>query len=195
MTPKIPKLDLVFAISASPTDNNFGLILNVVDEVTQRFFSDKVRYGLIVFGKDASIKIHFQDLYTDPRKLKKVISSIPSNKDEPALDRALVLAKSLFESEAARKDAQKVGVFASLRFLIRKILLSQPFVIIFRSFSRLFTSSYSQSFGLSFLHFFIPSQNLAPALNQNSDYELPTIHRGVLSRNSRYKSKEDVQPQ
>ena len=110
VTPKVPKLDLVFAISASPTGNNFRLILDVVTEVTRRFFSDEVRYGLIVFGKDASIKVHFRDMYGDHRKLKKYIGSIPSNKGEPALDRALVLTKDLFDSEAARKDAQKVDV-------------------------------------------------------------------------------------
>lgn len=110
VTPKVSKLDLVFAISASPTENNFRLILNVVTEVTQRFFSDKVYYGLIVYGKDASIKVHFRDKYDDPRKLQKYIGSIPSNKGEPALDRALVLTKNLFDSEAARKDAKKVGV-------------------------------------------------------------------------------------
>lgn len=107
-TPKVPKLDLAFAISALPTDNNFKLILDVVKEVTERFFSDKVSYGLIVFGKDASIKIHFRDKYSDPKKLEMLIGSIGANIGEPALDKALVLAKSLFESEASRKDAQKV---------------------------------------------------------------------------------------
>ena len=126
MTPKVPKLDLAFAISALPTDNNFGLILDVVKEVTQRFFSEKVRYGLIVFGKDASIKIYFRDKYTDPKKLEMRISSIASNNAQPNLDKALVLAKTLFESEASRKDAQKVGVIvvANVNFLAQFLLLS-----------------------------------------------------------------------
>lgn len=110
----MPKLDLAFAISALPSDNNFGLILDVVKEVTERFFSDRVRYGLIVFGKDASIKVHFRDKYSDPKKLEKYIGSIASNNEEPALEKALVLAKSLFESEAARKDAHKVSAFCGL---------------------------------------------------------------------------------
>ena len=106
----MPKLDLVFAISALPTDNNFGLILDVVKEVMHRFFSENVRYGLIVFGKDAFIKVHFRDKYSDPRRLEMYVGSIPPNNNDPALDQALVLAKSLFESEAARNDAQKVSV-------------------------------------------------------------------------------------
>ena len=110
----MPKLDLVFAISALPTDNNFGLIQDVVKEVMERFFSENVRYGLIVFGKDASIKVHFRDKYSDPRRLQMYVGSIPPNNDEPALDKALVLAKSLFESDAARKDAQKVRAILSI---------------------------------------------------------------------------------
>lgn len=110
----MPKLDLVFAISALPTDNNFGLILDVVKEVMEQFFSENVRYGLIVFGKDAFIKVHFRDKYSDPRRLQMYVGSIPPNNDEPALDKALVLAKGLFESEAARKDAQKVRVILSI---------------------------------------------------------------------------------
>ena len=108
VTPKVPKLDLVFAISALPSDNNFGVILDVVKEITERFFSDRVQNGLIVFGKDASIKIPFTDKFTDPKELEKYIGSIVKNNGEPALDKALVLAKTLFESESARKDAQKV---------------------------------------------------------------------------------------
>ena len=108
MTAKIPKLDLAFAISALPSDNNFALILDVVKEVTERFFSDRVKYGLIVFGRAASIRIHFRDGFTDPKNLERLIGLIAGNNDEPALDQALVLAKRLFESEAARKDAQKV---------------------------------------------------------------------------------------
>ena len=126
MTPKVPKLDLAFAISALPTDNNFGLILDVVKEVTQRFFSEKVRYGLIVFGKDASIKIYFREKYTDPKKLEMYIGSIASNNAQPNLDKALVLAKTLFKSEASRKDAQKVSVIvvANVNFLAQFLLLS-----------------------------------------------------------------------
>lgn len=108
MTPKIPKLDLAFAISALPTDNNFGVILDVVKEITERFFSDRVKYGLIVFGRTASIRIHFRDGFTDPEDLERFIGLIPGNNDEPALDQALVAAERLFES--ARKDAQKVCV-------------------------------------------------------------------------------------
>lgn len=110
MTPKVPKLDLAFAISALPNDNNFGVILDVVKEITERFYSGRVKYGLIVFGKDASIKIDFGDKFRDPKHLASYIGSIAGNNGEPALDRALVLAKSLFESESARKDAQKVCV-------------------------------------------------------------------------------------
>lgn len=110
MTPKVPKLDLAFAISALPTDNNFGVILDVVKEVTKRFFSDRVQYGLIVFGKVASIRMPFRDRFSDPKQLESYIDLIAGNNDEPALDRALVSAKRLFEGESARKDAQKVCV-------------------------------------------------------------------------------------
>lgn len=122
VTPKVPKLDLVFAISALPTDNNFGVILDVVKEITDRFSSDRVQYGLIVFGKDASIKIRFSE-FKDPKKLQTYIGLIASNNGEPALDKALVLAKTLFESESARKDAQKVCATVSFTLKVQIILL------------------------------------------------------------------------
>ena len=114
MTSKIPKLDLAFAISALPTDYNFGVILDVVKEVTKRFFSDRVRYGLIVFGKTASIRIPFRDRFSSEKQLESYIDLMAGNNDEPALDQALISAKRLFESEAARKDAQKVCVIEKL---------------------------------------------------------------------------------
>lgn len=63
-----------------------------------------------MFGRDAFIRIHFRDKYRDPKKLQTFIGSVASNDDEPALDKALIKAKLLFESEFARKDAQKVGI-------------------------------------------------------------------------------------
>ena len=103
-------MDLAFAVSALPTDNNFVVILDVIKEVTNRFFSHRVQYGLIVFGKAASIRIPFRDRFSDPKNLERYIDLIAGNNDEPALDKALVSAKTLFESESARKDAQKVCV-------------------------------------------------------------------------------------
>lgn len=125
-------MDLAFAISALPSDRNFGLILDIVKEVTERFFSDRVQYGLIVFGRDAFIRIHFRDKYRDPKKLQTFIGSVASNDDEPALDKALMKAKLLFESEFARKDAQKVGIlgfFSSFSFFLSCYLFTCPFRI------------------------------------------------------------------
>ena len=123
-TPKVPKMDLVFAISAMPRDSNFDLILDVVKEITQRFFSNRVRYGLIVFGKDAVVKIQFTEKHTDLSKLQKYIGSIESNSDDPALDKALVLAKTMLESEPTRKDARKVRTC----FLFRYICFSDTYL-------------------------------------------------------------------
>lgn len=110
-------MDLVFAISAMPRDSNFDLILDVVKEITQRFFSNRVRYGLIVFGKDAAVKIQFTEKHTDLSKLQKYIGSIESNSDDPALDKALVLAKTMLESEPTRKDARKVRTCFLFRYI------------------------------------------------------------------------------
>ena len=123
-TPKVPKMDLAFAISAMPRDSNFDLILDVVKEITQRFFSNRVRYGLIVFGKDAAVKIQFTEKHTDLSKLQKYIGSIESNSDDPALDKALVLAKTMLESEPTRKDARKVRTC----FLFRYICFSDTYL-------------------------------------------------------------------
>lgn len=78
-----------------------------------------------MFGRDAFIRIHFRDKYRDPKKLQTFIGSVASNDDEPALDKALIKAKLLFESEFARKDAQKVGIlgfFSSFSFFLSFLL-------------------------------------------------------------------------
>ena len=71
-----------------------------------------------MFGRDASIKLHFRDKYSDPKNLQTYIDSVASNNDEPALDKALFEAKVLFESDFARKDAQKVSSVVFFRFII-----------------------------------------------------------------------------
>ena len=79
-----------------------------------------------MFGRDAFIRIHFRDKYRDPKKLQTFIGSVASNDDEPALDKALIKAKLLFESEFARKDAQKVGIlgfFSSYSFFLSFFLV------------------------------------------------------------------------
>ena len=103
-------MDLIFAISATQADppKTFTKILEVVNEITERFFSDNIKYGVIVYGEDASLKIRLRDKYTDSQKLKEAIESIAPSYGKPALNKALVLAKNLFESDAARKDARKV---------------------------------------------------------------------------------------
>ena len=117
-------MDLAFAISAMPRDSNFDLILDVVKEITQRFFSNRVRYGLIVFGKDAAIKIQFTEKHTDLSILQMYIGSIESNTDDPALDKALVLAKTMLESEPTRTDARKVRTC----YLFRNICFSDTYL-------------------------------------------------------------------
>lgn len=85
-----------------------------------------------MFGRDAFIRIHFRDKYRDPKKLQTFIGSVASNDDEPALDKALMKAKLLFESEFARKDAQKVGIlgfFSSFSFFLSCYLFTCPFGI------------------------------------------------------------------
>lgn len=62
---KLLKLDFVFVISVLLIDNNFGVILDVVNEVIKRFFSDRVRYGFIVYGKIVFIRIFFSDRFSE----------------------------------------------------------------------------------------------------------------------------------
>ena len=103
----IQDLDLGIAISAA-ADSNFDIIKAVVKQIVEKYGQGKVRYGLIVFGDTATIKISFRDSLPD-QTLKALIKATPNSKGGPMLDKTLKKAKELF-GQSTRAKARKVFV-------------------------------------------------------------------------------------
>ena len=109
--PKIPKLDLAFAISVGSVDaeENLQQIKDTIKAVIDRYGKSDIRYSLILFGSLPSRVVSFteSELLSSELLKKRVDSS--SRPSGAALDKALDDARMLFEN-TARPDAKKVLV-------------------------------------------------------------------------------------
>ena len=104
-------MDIVFALSATSAtaDRTFIGMKNIVKALVENYGMGKVRYGLIVFGGTASIKIDLHDNLPTEEELKNLVETVPRTTGGPALDKALEEANTLFETRA-RPNAKKVLV-------------------------------------------------------------------------------------
>jgi hypothetical protein len=110
--PEVPELDLAFAVSATAAnaDNTFAQMKETINSIVEKYGSNKIHYGFIVFGSTASIKVNLGEEFPSDEKLKNFIASTPRTRGRPSLDNALNEAKTLFEGRAARPKAKKVLV-------------------------------------------------------------------------------------
>ena len=109
--PKIPKLDLRFAISigSSDADANLQKIKDTMKSIIDRYGKSDIRYSFVLFGDDPSERVRFPEsdrLTID--LLKDRIDRFPRISGA-ALDKALEETKRTFE-DTARPDAKKVLV-------------------------------------------------------------------------------------
>lgn len=73
-----------------------------------RYGVGRVRYGFIVFGSSAVVRIPFTDQATDPADLKKAVhDGLTSTFSSPNLDAALEEAEVLFNG-SKRDQAKKI---------------------------------------------------------------------------------------
>lgn len=109
--PAVPALELGFAVSASSIDSDktFKLMKDTIKATIDDYGIGRVRYGMIVFGDSASIKVNFRDAY-EMNKLKTFIDVIVKEPSGAALDKALEKAKDMFTASGVRADARKVLV-------------------------------------------------------------------------------------
>ena len=109
--PRLPKLDLGFAISIGSTnaDANLRKIKDTIKAVIDRYGKRDIRYSFILFGNIPSKIVRFaeSELYTI-ELLKNQVDSFSSISGS-ALDKALDEARKMFE-DTARPDAKKVLV-------------------------------------------------------------------------------------
>ena len=111
-TLRIPHIDLGFIISATAVSasDTFERIKDTVNAIVGEYgINSRLRYGLIVFGRDAAQILSFSE-ESDLNSLKAKIKSAPRPFGEPNLQKALEKAKQLFDSEPAQPDVKKVLV-------------------------------------------------------------------------------------
>lgn len=107
----VPELELGFALAAASTNSHdiYELMKNAIKSIIDEYEIDRVRYGLIVFGDSASIKVNFQDSFT-VEELKQFIGLTRAPRRGAALDKALEEAKKMFKAPGVRPYARKVLV-------------------------------------------------------------------------------------
>ena len=107
--PKISKVDLAFAITAtsSTAEESFGKMKETINDILNQLGQRHVKYGLIVFGTSAAIKVNFKDNFTKDDDLRKFINSVPRSRGRPDFAKALREAKNLFD-DSGRPEAKKV---------------------------------------------------------------------------------------
>lgn len=109
---RVPQIDLGFAISATAVSasDTFERIKDTITAIVDEYgITDRLRYGLIVFGRNALQKLSFGE-ESDMNSLKAKIKSSQRLGGEPNLLKALEEAKRLFDSESAGPDVKKVLV-------------------------------------------------------------------------------------
>lgn len=77
-TRKIPKIDLVFAVSATSRDalRTYKLMKDAIKYIAGEYGIDKIHYGLIVFGDLATIRINFSNKYPTSDSLKAFLDTV-----------------------------------------------------------------------------------------------------------------------
>lgn len=95
-------------MSASDT---FERIKDTINTIVDEYgITSRLRYGLIVFGRNAVQKLSFSEESSDINALKAKIESSQRPIGEPNLQKALEEAKRLFDSESTSPDVKKVLV-------------------------------------------------------------------------------------
>ena len=107
----MPRLDLVFAISSTSTDASevFQLMADTIDSLLQKYDSSRIRYGLLVYGDDATVFVHLKN-NTDADQIQELMATILPSVGGSALDKALETASEIFTEAGDRQDADRVLV-------------------------------------------------------------------------------------
>ena len=109
--PVVPKIDLVFAISAvsSTADEVLQTTQDAITSIIDKYGTNNIHYGVILFGREAVSVIDLAS-YSTSEQLKDLVTELPVLKGGPALDEALERAGKMFTSPRVRKDANKILV-------------------------------------------------------------------------------------
>ena len=107
----MPKLDLLFAISATSkdTDETFQLMTSAIDSLLQKYDSSNIRYGVLVYGDDVTVVVHLKN-HTDAAQIQEQLTTVLPSVGGTALDKALEAAAFMFAQAGDREDAKRVLV-------------------------------------------------------------------------------------
>lgn len=108
--PRVPELDLGFAISARAIDSNknFKTMKDTIKKISEKYGTNKIRYALLVYGSSPTIYIPFRSTPVTSEDLASYLDSARINDRGADLDKALEEAKKMFLD--ARPTAKKVLV-------------------------------------------------------------------------------------
>ena len=105
------KIDLGFAISVTALNakETFDKVKEAVKSIIKKYRVGNLRYAVIIYGSDAKLVLSFEKTFPSLESWLTAVDNIQSEQGTPALEKALLKAKELFQS-TARKDAKKVLV-------------------------------------------------------------------------------------
>lgn len=95
--PKIPDLDIAFALSATATDadSSFRRMKDTIKSIIDRYGTGSIRYAVIVFGRDPSLELRFSDKYPSDNDLKMFFNGITRKTDGSTIHRYSDTLKNL----------------------------------------------------------------------------------------------------
>lgn len=101
----------MFAIAATSkdTDETFQLMTSAIDSLLQKYDSSNIRYGVLVYGDDATVVVHLKN-QTDAAQIQENLTTILAPVGGTALDKALEAAAVMFAEAGDREDADRVLV-------------------------------------------------------------------------------------
>ena len=98
----IPEVDLVFAISAAAdSDRNFQQMKSVVNSIISTYTMEWIRYGVIMFGSDAIVRVNMKAFFPTDGVLKNLIAGLSKPSGTPALDTVWIALIAQFYNYAA----------------------------------------------------------------------------------------------
>ena len=108
----IPLVDLGFALSASASDasKNFDKMKSVINSIIDQYSISRIKYGVVVYGYNATTVIDFQQVFLKEENLKQYLSTVQPASGGSSLERGLTEGKELFEAGGTRPNARKVLV-------------------------------------------------------------------------------------
>ena len=103
-------MNLGFVMSATSGDGSriFKLMKDTIKIIATKYGTVKVKYTIIVYGRDVRVPWLFKDELPNPQKFAEFIIAIPRAAGGSALDKGLERAKQSFQSSFIKQNATNI---------------------------------------------------------------------------------------